>query len=1414
MKTLLLRITTILLLVIMYSCNQEKIQSETPTPVEDFKAKKQKKIQGYLDYVHKITTPIGEKESGYSSKHFIQEYTKAKKRRVELSKSGKLLTRAASTSITWQERGPANIPGRMRSIAIHPTNKDFWYAGTVGGGVWKTEDGGATFTNLTDGKIPSIATSYVVFSEANVNTIYAGTGESYFNSDAIDGIGLMKSMDAGNTWTYLQNTLMMEDVSRIAISPADENILVVTSRTGLYKTTDGGSTWSKKLSSNFNDLKAAPSDFNTMYAYDTDNKIIIKSIDAGETWNTVFSNPSLPDFNRIELAISPLDANKIYGSVHTGGNDQIILTEDGGQNWALIMEGSDSSLYNDFLGGQGWYDNALQVHPIDDNIIYCGGVNLYKMVISDSGGSKVRTTTPLTDVYSRVTGAYKNANVHPDQHVIEIIRGTGNEIKLIVGNDGGIAISNMAEDPGINDGDWPVGTVIGMNTTQYYGADKKNGVSQYVGGAQDNGSHLSPVNSTNTSSFSEVWGGDGFECAWNYNDPNKIVVAAQYNQLGVSINGGQNFLFANLSNGGSPFLSRIANSKNNPDFIYAMDAYGVWKSENFGLNWNRKSVDFFGGDNGDVAVSLANPEIIWASGVFGSSSNYQMFVSKDLGESFEATNQSSTDFNAYISGIETHPTEENTAYVLFSLKGRAKILKTEDLGQTWTDITGFPQTGKGTSSKGFPDVAVHSLVVMPYDTDVIWAGTDLGIFQTVDGGESWVYLDEVLPTVSIWDMRIVNDEVVIATHGRGIWTAKIPELAGYEPLPYVIAPKIEHAYQKWKESTINITLNLPSDYDDTKILINDVEVESLGATSKGTQINKEISINQGVSEVTVKLVSNKNTSEKTSNIVTIPLINFNDITEVYIDNLEEISDNFLGYYYENALATAYSFSYYNIGWSTGNFILNEDVPYANNAQYIAMLNKPIKIIGDETSVMKFQNIAIVEPGDSSGLWDYVVVEATNDGLNWIELTEKYDANFDESWLANYDAGSIPTEDNYRQRIIDLNNFFAKDDTILIRFRLEADSSLNTYGWFIDDIEIQKQKADLVPDKISIDSEVVSGQNARFSFEVSNKGTIASEETLGTLYYSTNSIFDSNAVVIGTHTIPILDSGQQIIITESYKIPENLLSSETYYFHYQVNTDTIVEENDIENNIISTELILTETISNNNFIIKVENETCENKDNGSINVTTKETLNYTYTLSSDSLSEEGTFTNTLSFDNLAAGTYTLCFGLENNTSYEQCFDIVVGEPSNLLASTVVNKVSRTVTVNIAGGTAPYNINLNGRTYSVNTTSIDLPLAEGSNTITISSDIVCEGTIVDVINTKETSEVKAYPNPVDNQLFITIPSSYSLNQIPIQIYNAKGQLIMNNFYSIHNRKVEVNAISLGSGLYFVKVGNLETVKIIKK
>ena len=153
-----------------------------------------------------------------------------------------------------------------------------------------------------------------------------------------------------------------------------------------------------------------------------------------------------------------------------------------------------------------------------------------------------------------------------------------------------------------------------------------------------------------------------------------------------------------------------------------------------------------------------------------------MFVSWDGGETFSPVRVPDIAPEVPISGLATHPHQDSTAYVLFSAYGQPKILRTTDLGQSWQDLSGFAGSPGGESTNGFADVAVYDLLVMPHDPEVIWAGTEIGLFESTDGGKTWEYADNGLPAVSVWQMRLVDEQVILATHGRGIWTIDLPVL--------------------------------------------------------------------------------------------------------------------------------------------------------------------------------------------------------------------------------------------------------------------------------------------------------------------------------------------------------------------------------------------------------------------------------------------------------------------------------------------------------------------------------------------------------------------------------------------------------------------------------------------------------------
>ena len=338
----------------------------------------------------------------------------------------------------WNWIGPGNVGGRVRSIVIDPTNPQTMWAGSVGGGIWKTTNGGAYWRPLDD-FMANLAVSTLVIDPRDHNVLYAGTGEGVYNSDALIGAGVFKSTDGGKTWNQLSSTATSDFyyVNRLAISPNNSRVLIAATSTGILRSVDGGTTWSRKLSVNNVFLQVAfnPNDGTKAVAsgkwgwtyYSTDGGFTWTS--ATKPWNT--NNRDI----RVEFAYAPSNPNIVYASVNQS-DGLIYKSTDGGRNYSLV------SKYYSYLasaaGNQGWYDNALWVSPTNSNFLIVGGIDLWR---STDGG---QTLTQISDWNCGGFYGAKYCNgtssAHADQHAIVSApgyNGTTNKT-LFFGNDGGI----------------------------------------------------------------------------------------------------------------------------------------------------------------------------------------------------------------------------------------------------------------------------------------------------------------------------------------------------------------------------------------------------------------------------------------------------------------------------------------------------------------------------------------------------------------------------------------------------------------------------------------------------------------------------------------------------------------------------------------------------------------------------------------------------------------------------------------------------------------------------------------------------------------------------------------------------------------------------------------------------------------
>ena len=666
-----------------------------------------------------------------------------------------------------------------------------------------------------------------------------------------------------------------------------------------------------------------------------------------------------------------------------------------------------------------------------------------------------------------------NENVHVDHHNLGTIVDSevDSTFRIYLTTDGGIYYTISDKDPGSKDDHFHRAGLIsdimfapggGYNTTQFYGADKVAGFDQYIAGAQDNGTFFSPRNqdASDTTNYFHPIGGDGFEVIAHFTDPDKMFGGYQGNNFRYSHDGGSTWTWIGyLLTGSGPFINRASTSYQDPDVLFTINSSGVDKSSDFGISWEHSSIGGTWGNSfwsgADVEVSLANPRFVYAGGVMGNSAD--IFISKDWGATFDPVTKFAN--LGTITGIYSHPKEDSTAYILFGVAGEAKIIETKNLGDSWTDITGFHLNVSGKSSNGFPDVAVYSFLVMPHDCDIMWAGTEIGLFESTDAGASWHKVVGDLPNVTIWDMKIKDEgQVVFATHGRGIWTATLEDLKTFVPKPTTLPPTLLEGFQtdNNEKYEIKAKVDLRSIYDSLEINANSVlrstyydtdsivereytfEVDDKGDFSLQAFAYKDgVMYPSNILEIAVNPILDARTEFKTT---------FSDLVgdEFYLDRFRiGIQGGFDG----RQLHTEHP---YESGVDGG---------YTDGYSVHAMLNIPI-IVTDFTPSIKFQEIVIVEPGEpgtsygDAQFWDYVIVEASKDGITWKALLDGYDSDSDPAWKIAYSTNQFGSPNLLRSKEANFKPHFNEGDTVKVRFRMFSDDLTVGWGWMVDDLYIQ------------------------------------------------------------------------------------------------------------------------------------------------------------------------------------------------------------------------------------------------------------------------------------------------------------------------------------------------------------------------
>jgi photosystem II stability/assembly factor-like uncharacterized protein len=729
----------------------------------------------------------------------------------------------------WEQIGPARVvggkfpsaspySGRVRSIAVQSSS--IIYIGAASGGVWKTTNGGTSWTPLTDDQ-PSLAMGSVAIDPSNSAVIYAGTGE--YRGSGGYGAGLLKSADSGNNWTHIPgpwDTLQFGGLIQkvvvitgpVASNPNDDTVLIA-GNGGLFRSTQGGSDFiassTPVLGGDISDVVVDPTNSNILYAA-RHSVGVYRSTDRGQTWDADLSSPGVVDpiwrpsttnpncdYLRGALAIAPTNTNILYaafespwpppgdcdsaGKVFRTTNAQAATPTFTQLTTPRWQTGSWAGI--DWCRAQCWYNLALIVQPIDpdgagplnpQDIVYVGGVGLFRSTDGGSTWTGLGEPGELDDPPSNARG------IHVDQHTFAFDTSGA----LYVGNDGGVYKHPSAATATTFDLSW-INLNTNLATIQFYPgvsvhpSSVEPGKPLALGGNQDNG----VVKYTGSLQWDALPGeaaGDGAFTAIDFTNPDNVWYVSTQN-LGISktTDGGTSFFDATtgLALSRVHFIAPFVMCPDNAQVLIASDDWGVYRTNNGASSWF---------DNSPNLANTSPTALAFAPGS-GCNTYFAGFPSGAgrLFRTMTGGGTTSADWdditgnlpNRWVKDIAVHPTNANIVYVSFSgwcgnnascpanqghVWRTTNALATPATAVTWTDLTG---------GKGLPNVPVNAIVLDPADPQILYIGTDLGLYRSLDGGTTWELFNNGLPNVIVKDLVLNGDTgvLVAATHGRSMF---------------------------------------------------------------------------------------------------------------------------------------------------------------------------------------------------------------------------------------------------------------------------------------------------------------------------------------------------------------------------------------------------------------------------------------------------------------------------------------------------------------------------------------------------------------------------------------------------------------------------------------------------------------------
>ena len=688
---------------------------------------------------------------------------------------------AGIDSSSWTAVGPGNVGGRIR--AILPIDANTVYVAGVAGGIWKTTNCCSTNTTWTalDDFLANLAVVTLIADPTNPNTLYAGTGEGFSNADAVRGAGVFKSTDGGTTWTQLASTNNANwyYVNRLAISPSG-TILLAATGSGLWRSTNGGTSWTVHINGPFKDVRFDPTNSNNAlaaayspYAFYTTN--------GGTGWTQSAGLPTLSSSGRIELAYAPGNPQVVYAGINQNSGE-LWKSVNGGQSFTQVNTGLN------YMASQGWYDNMVWVDPTNANHVVVAGLDVYR---STDGG----TTLTKISAWGRSWGYVDPPSPHADHHAM--VSMPGSSTAVINGNDGGLYYTSDITTAGTNPPNYNNGWVYlnnNLGITQFYGLAGNATTGVLYGGTQDNGTVVyTPGNGANAWQFSR--GGDGGASVADPTDPNYFYGEYIYAKVYRSSNGGASgdyiygeyydgtqwtcraapYRIDDACNSQASFIAPFVLDPNNANRLLVggrslwvtNDARTphIWNHPTAGPQWAAIKPAIGTTNMTAVAVAPGNSNIIWVG-----YANGRIDMTTDGGSNWTQvdSNIGVNHPGTRVSRLAIDQNDNSVVYATFTGFGPNRVWRTADGGTSWTSI-----------SNNLPQAPIYAIAINPTNSEWLYVGTEVGIFASTDTGATW----NVPPgpingdgpaNVATFDLQWLGGDnstgtntLLAATHGRG-----------------------------------------------------------------------------------------------------------------------------------------------------------------------------------------------------------------------------------------------------------------------------------------------------------------------------------------------------------------------------------------------------------------------------------------------------------------------------------------------------------------------------------------------------------------------------------------------------------------------------------------------------------------------